>query len=494
MRRYPRFISMRRRTCLVVAAGLLVTQSLAPAFDTGHHEDLTATVMSERGFGEVPTQIVQVANWLTDYYSVSPTSRDAVEVELGKLHFDNLYDGKQVEAYWGWLVHDTREGIAEAVEADDPLAVLTLMGLFSHAVQDFYAHSNWVETHPRAMGAPYRRETWLTTVPGGRGELFTGSYPPYPSPPPADFPEHGGYHEGLNKDSYIRPLWDEAYVFAYFATHELFEAVREWVEETKPGYWETLRTYQVTEAESVRLEEDVEAARNMSMWVKGEGADGHWKGDESGSVSYLSKFSVKWTATPASSFVRQVKGLRIHEKLTAHLYSDEAPPPLPVMAPFTGDRRAILVQATHVEEKRDGGGRIDRGGQADLYAVVKVGTQRYRDRTLRDKKAYDEPWTTLHIVGSDETEIPIRFEILDEDTAVRGKSDQCDINPAPDKRHLSFRFRVSDGHLTGDVEGVHDAPDSTFRVEGAKPDKKRVALEGYVTAREIEPPRPPAGS
>ena len=62
MRRYPRSVSMRRRICLVVAAGLLVTQSLAPAFDTGHHEDLTATVMSERGFGEVPTQIVQVAN------------------------------------------------------------------------------------------------------------------------------------------------------------------------------------------------------------------------------------------------------------------------------------------------------------------------------------------------------------------------------------------------------------------------------------------------
>jgi hypothetical protein len=485
---------MRRRLCLVVAAGLLVTPSLVSAFDTGHHVDLTATVMSEQEFAEVPTKIVQVANWLTDYYSVSPTSRDAVEVELGKLHFDNLYDGTRVDAYWGWLVHNARQGITEAVKTDDPLAVLTLMGLFSHAVQDFYAHSNWVEAHPREAGAPYRRETWLATAPATRGALFTGSYPPYPSPPPADFPEHGGYHEGLNKDAYIRPLWEEAYVFAYFATHEVFEAVREWVEGARPGYWETLKAYQITEVQRRRLEEDVEAARNMSMWVKGEGADGHWKGDKSGSVTYLSKFSVKWTGTPASIFVRQIKKERVHEKLTAHLYSDEAPPPLPVLAPFAGDRRAILVQATHVEEKRDGGVRADRGGKADLYAVVRVGSQRYRDRTLRDTKAYDQPWTTLHFVASTETEIPVWFEILDEDAAVRGDSDQCDVNPVPEKKHLSFRFQVSDGRLTGDIEGIHDTPDRAFKIGGEKPDRNRVVLEGYVTAREIESPRLPAGS
>ena len=54
------------------------------AFDTGPHFDLTGSVLTERGFGETAIKIAQVENWLTDYYSASPTSRGGARDDLEK--------------------------------------------------------------------------------------------------------------------------------------------------------------------------------------------------------------------------------------------------------------------------------------------------------------------------------------------------------------------------------------------------------------------------
>lgn len=465
---------------LLVAAGASVL-----AFDTGHHSDLTAAVLRERGFGESSIGAVQVANWLTDYYSTSPTSRNVVQSGLEKLHFDNLYDTGDVSEYWGWLVHNARAAARHAAESDDPVVMLSVLGLFLHAVQDFYAHSNWVETHPREPGEDYRSETWLTTgVPAGV-PMFSGTYPPYPSPPPSNAPEHGGYDSGLNKDSHVRPLWDEAYVFAYFASHEALDLMRTWAEEVRPGFWDRVRDLQLDEVGRKRLDFDLEAAFKLSMWVKGKGADGHWKGDQSGSASYLSKLVVEWTSAPASPWVEQVKSRRVHLWLTENLYSGEVPPPLPEVRPFREARRVVLVRTIHVEEKRDKHGRIDPGGKADLYAITNVGGQRYVDRVLREKRRYDDPWFTLHLAKADEAEIPIGMEIWDQDTALRGGKDPCDVHPLEGKRGLDLLLRVEDGRLMGDVKGVHDGPQSAFAIGGEKPDGDRVAIRCWIAVREV---------
>jgi len=352
-------------------------------------------------------------------------------------------------------------------------------------VQDFYAHSNWVETHPREAGGAYRSETWLAAgVPRG-ARLFTGTYPPYPSPPPPDVPPHGGYDEGLNKDSQVRPLWDEAYVFAYFASHEVLGLLRGWAEEVRPGFWDRLRGFELDEAGRKQLDFDTEAALKLSMWVKGKGADGHWKGDQSGSARYLSKFALEWTSAPASPYVEQVKSRRVHLWLTNKLYSGEPPPPLPEVRPFREPRRAVLVRTTHVEELRDGGGRIDPGGKADLYAVLRVGGQRYVDRVLRGKRSYDDPWLTLHLASASEAEIPIHMEVWDQDTALRGGKDPCDIHPREGRRSLDLLLNTGDGRLSGDIQGLHDGPTTAFAIAGAKPDSNRVALRGWVAVRGI---------
>lgn len=479
-----RVASARGRWILLLAA--LATAGLQSfAFDTGHHVDLTFAVLHERGFEPTAIEAVQVANWLTDYFTVSPTSLEPVHTELNKLHFDNLYCTEEVSSYWGWLLHNTRQAIQDAAAADDPAKALTLMGLFLHATQDFYAHSNWVEVHPRSPGAPYRTETWMTSALAGDIELRSGAYPPHPHPPPPESLDHGGYYDGLNKDSHMRPLWDEAYVFAYISTHEMLAALQEWTEEAAPGFWEKVRTYQTAGVEQKRLDAALEAALAMSMWVKGKGADGHWKGDQSGAVRYLSKFSAGWTPTHASIFERNVKSRRVQNQLTGKLYSGEPPPPAPQILPFAGRRRAVLVQTTYVEEATGAGRRINPAGGADLYAVVEVGAQRYRDRVLRDKRSFVNPWLTLHLADADEVELPIQFEVWDEDE-LQGQSVECDVNPARDVKRLTFRLTLDDGRLDGDVEGWRDAPEAAFESVGADPDENPVRIKTFVAVRDVE--------
>lgn len=456
------------------------------AFDTGYHLDLTAAVMREKGFGDTPIKAVQVSNWLTDYYAVSPTSKDAVQDELSKLHFDNLYDRQRVKSYWGWLLHNAEVALVQAAESDDPETALTLLGLLLHATQDFYSHANWVETHPREDGAPFRRETWLADGAPDGVDLFTGVYPPSPSPPPPGFPQHGDYDSGMNKDSAIRPLWAEAYVFAYCASHEILELVREWTELAKPGFWRSLQQFKQVPADQERLDDDVRTARKLSMWVKGKGSDGHWKGNESGSVRYMSKLTMAWAPSRASVFVRKIKGGRVHELLTPNLYSDEPSPALPKISPFDDKRRVVLVRTTRFEEIRQGGGRIDSTGKADLYSVVQVGDQQYIDRTLRRQRSYDDPWLTLHFADANETEIVVLISVWDEDPANPFDEDQCDINPVAGKKDLSFRLRFDDDLLSGDVDGCHNSAETSFEVSGQAPDRYRVLFRGFVATQELK--------
>ena len=61
------------RKGLLAATVLLGLVPAAQAFDTGPHQDLTREVLSEIGFNQDANETVQLENWLTDYYSASPT-------------------------------------------------------------------------------------------------------------------------------------------------------------------------------------------------------------------------------------------------------------------------------------------------------------------------------------------------------------------------------------------------------------------------------------
>ncbi|MBP7145987.1 MAG: hypothetical protein KBD01_00470 [Acidobacteria bacterium] len=468
------------------AAVVALASAGAPAFDTGHHFDLTAAVLAEEGFDATAIEIAQVANWLTDYYTVSPTSRERVKSEVSQLHFDNLYRSQDVARYWGRLLGNAQNSIAEAARADDPLALLTTLGVLLHAVQDFSAHSNWVELHRREISAPYRRETWLADGAPDGAVVLTGSYPPHPSPPPDGHPEHGDYDSGLNKDSHARPMWPEAYVFAYCTTHEVVARVGAWADEARPGTWAKVKRYRLDHVTRRGLDLDLKAARNISMWVTGKGAAGHWKGSESGSAGFLSSLALQWTTAPPSVIVQQLKKNAIQERLAPGLYSDQAPPPLARGPAFAGQRTVVEIGVTYLAEKRGGGGRrIDRADKADLYSVTTVGGQRYVDRVLRGLQRYPNPWLTIHLADAAQAEIPVRLEVWDQDEVHGNNDDQCDVNPVAGKRELAFTVRVADESLHGDIQGVYNGPERPFEIAGAKADGMPVLLRGYVRVRAL---------
>ncbi|MEP6789498.1 MAG: HET-C-related protein, partial [Acidobacteriota bacterium] len=267
--------NLRRALCLILTIAIFWSTSLA--FDTGSHFDLTRAVLAEHGFTDDAIKAVQIENWLTDYYSSAPTVTQSRRDEFAKLHCDNLFTTLEVKNYWAWLLNNLKSEMQDAARKDDMLAALTVLGIGLHSVQDFYAHSNWVETHPRLADGSYRTETYFHSI-GSPPALFSGKYPndrtlgPDSEPLPAGASSHGDYDTGINHDSLIRPRWDEAYVFAYAASHEMVDALAKWADEARPGFWTRVQETSVDKDGRKKLDYDIAALRSMSMWLNGKGA------------------------------------------------------------------------------------------------------------------------------------------------------------------------------------------------------------------------------
>lgn len=454
---------------------------VAVGFDTGYHADLTRAVLAEHGFGETAIRAAQVENWLVDYYAASPTAPAEVEASLARLHCDNLFSSKEVAWYWGWLSEHARAAARRAADQNDPHLLLTVIAITLHAQQDFYSHSNWVDLHPRnARG--YRTETWLASTPGAGVSVYTGQYPSFPTSPPAGHPAHGDYTQGLNRDSQIRPRWDESYVFAYCAGWEWLELLRrEVAASSRPELWDQARQWRLDADNERRLARDEEAALRISSWIQANGQDGHWKGNRSGYAAAFVPFVAQWTAAPDSIHVGQFKNARIQELLSERLYQGGPPPAQPLAPRFSLDRRVVLLRFEEVRETRDTGvlePNIDTGNDADFYARLQIDGRTYLERVIQNERRVANPWLVAGIVPAS-GEASVRIEIWDEDGGVAGDDDRCDIHPRPGRSHLDLRV-AADGALSGDATGRHDSAPTALEFAGAKPDKDRAAVRFQV--------------
>jgi hypothetical protein len=506
------------RTAFVVC---LAASPLAYAFDTGHHFDATRTVLHERGFGETAIEIAQIYNWLTDYYSISPTSKTPIQgarevkADVEKLHFDNLFTPREIAVTWGWLIHNLETATREAARDERPEHALILLGIAVHAVQDFYTHSNWVELHPRAPDGPYRCNTYPAVGPPRGVDLHTGMYEDGagyrdPERPRTEEEHHGDYHDGLNKDSHVRPRWDEAYAFSYCATHEVVAAMERWAEQERPGFWKTVReyTYGVDGAlsgslDGVRpktIEMSLKAVHDLSMWAEGFGEDGHWKGNHSGSKRFFAATSAEYVSRGRGPVGNAILKELLHRKLTTNLYSSVPPSSTPKIEPYSLDRRAVIVRVTRIAEKKDLK-KLERSvdpraisRSPDYYAKITIDGQLYLDRTLQDWRDFNaaeqsqDAWVAMHFVDASVTEVPIEIEVWDEDDTSAGgayKDTQADINPAPGKRSIELRLRLSDGRITGDVESPSGGASSPIITVGERPDKYRAVMTFHVAQQAV---------
>ena len=374
--------------------------------------------------------------------------------------------------------------------------MLVILGMGLHAVQDFYAHSNWVELAPPRNGGEFRSETFLSPVGSSFGKgLRTGKFPnkrktgPWSDPIPAGAAEHGGYDDGLNKDSPLRPRWDEAFVFAYAASHELAGAMQTWADRIRPGFWRSVAEYRIDSTDEKKLNYDVLAARNVSMWLEGKGMSGSWKGEASGSSRFFVKFAGNWITEDSSRFVKAVRNGEIQEKLTADLYTVNKALKLPTIKPFSLERNVLIIRVTYVAESKDGNSLVRKLtsslGGSDFYSRITVGGQEFLGRTLQKSREVEEPWYEVAIVDRSAEAVPIVISIWDEDHTDPAKDAHLDLNPAAGLLDLNLVFRTSDGGLSGDINGIHDSIDRPFRAEGRPPDKPRAIIRGFVSSHPL---------
>ena len=354
--------NLRRVFSFILVTAIFSCAALG--FDTGPHFDLTRAVLSERGFADDAVKVAQLENWLTDYYSTTPTidisRREVLQSCIATIYI--LQRSDELLAMAG-KQHQDRNSKCRQKErpAEGPYDPRSRASHHSGFLLPFELGRN---TSPLSDGA-YRTETYSPSMPTRlspeTSTIFTGKYPtdrssgPGTDPIPPNTPIHGDYEKGMNKDSLIRPHWDEAYVFAYVASHELVEAIAKWADDASPGFWQRVQNYAADADGRKKLDYDITALRAMSMWLNGNGADGHWKGNKSGSSRFFSAFSFKWVPSVSSVFVKQMKNGTVPDALSANLYENIIPPQMPQMPKFSLRRRAIVIRTTLVRQMTDGG-------------------------------------------------------------------------------------------------------------------------------------------
>lgn len=468
---------MKLKGAFLAVLGVLSAAGGARAFDTGHHYDLTREALSEFGMNENAIQVAQVENWLVDYYSNQPMI--GLGEELEKLHFDNLTTTAKVRNYWGHLTINTKKAVESAARLKDPLKVIALTGMSLHAVQDFYTHSNWVETHSTFSDA-YSTRTWFDVPPPLTAtKLVTGAYPN--SSPVLDT-DHGNYSAGMNHDSYNRPRWDEAYVYAYSASVQWVSAIERWVSAVDPGVWAEAKKLSLSAKDAAALKKDRAAAYKISEWVSGSGNDGHWKGKGSGSAAEWAKYVATWGGSSDSSFVKHFKSVKWYRLLTNYLTGNYAPKePVPSVPSRPLSKVAVRVRTTMVEELPVGlfEAKMDMGGKPDLLAQITIEGQTFVEAMQIDKSSIVPQWWTIKFVSSGLSTAKIRYELFDEDAS---SSEACDLHPAEGKRALDFSLSLFSDTVSGDISG---AAGKRLGSEGAKPDNCRARIIMIVDSRKL---------
>ncbi|GHF50828.1 hypothetical protein HNQ07_002982 [Deinococcus metalli] len=474
------------------------------AFDTGHHADLTREVLAEAGMNDTAIRAAQVENWLVDYYSSSPTAFGDVQSAAEKLHADNLFSPAAVTNYWDRYVTNARAAFHEAATRGDARQVVALLGMSLHSVQDFYSHSNWAELQPPPSGVDYATLTWFDAPAARRAGVKTGKASTSNA---AGQTPHGGYSSGMNHDSYVRPNWDRAYVLAYAGARQWVNQARLWVSEVNPNVWNAARTLTLSGEDMERLGKDQEALYRISEWVKNVSGseDGHWKGNGSGVRTDFLGFSAKWVAlTLDSVFEEDFKTRKWHQLLAGGLrgaldLNVNAPPPAPApaVARVALNKRAVVLRTVSARDLNNADGVFGVGGNADMYARIRVQNQEFIEAMQLDRESIRPAWTTIRFIDADIPFVSVHYELWDEDGVLNGDDEHLDVHPDGRFKNLDFLFNMTTHRVGGiGLDGVFDSDARLLTIQGTASDRARIQF--FITSRTLArtvirpfPGRPP---
>ncbi len=450
----------------LTAAALLLAlvADCSNAFDTGHHSDMTRAALSRRQFSDHAIKAVQVANWLADYITNSPTILKANRDQMEELHFDNLNTTAKVDNYWRNLAANTRveirrlttvlnQNLQNPKKKQEALTnLLVVIGISLHAVQDFYSHSNWVETHYPPAAPEYQTMTYWREFaalvpppvpPNQRApdpHYWTGWYKgrhaanPEPNEPNQNNLKHGRYddpatalntpnHGFLNHDSYCRPRWERAYVFAYAGTLEWIDAVITWADGVAQGLLtQELSTYNLANGlpgmpTAAVLDANLGFAKSISEYVKEAPDDGHWKGKGSGHTAFKHTALAwvpqdsPWKDTLKSGLIQAA----LQKALINHLYDPFLPNPFyPPPGQTVPTGYAIKIRTT----------RVTKPNNQYVFARITV-DEGLQNNVPQNPITYDEAlvvtpngqainplWQTIHFVDANVSQVRITYKLV----------------------------------------------------------------------------------
>lgn len=223
------------------------------AFDTWWHAECTRKAMVANGFSADARLAAQVSNYITDFHSAALFGTGIPEkqrVEVLKLkqemsyeymHFDAIFTTADIRQNWDKIFANTVQALKKyynnpEVKSGFRLIILyNIMGASLHIVQDFYSHSNWVNTYVANRKLPV--PTWYGEDSLYRNSLtlFTGAYP--------DGSVKGMKgHSELNKDCSTIPLNKEAVEVAERASVEWIKMI---MDATPELPWGELKSYNI---------------------------------------------------------------------------------------------------------------------------------------------------------------------------------------------------------------------------------------------------------
>ena len=501
---------MRIRNILSALAICISPPALA--FDTGHHWDATqlGMAMAYDGFSGTAKRTTATANWLVDYYTESPASGGAYiagKNDLANLHFDNLFTEAQVKQTWNLLINNYLTEL-KAIANDSGnkteriYRAYALMGITLHAVQDFYTHSNWADFHPKT-GNGFSSKTVLhndldATI-AQSGTLQTGFYPTYyASSQPAGALAHGDYTSGINKDSHMRPHWDEAFVFATIETYRLTLLTINTLSQTNSSFYNdwikfsksTMTKDPAWAIEYGKLSDDAQAAYDVSQFIHVSGADGHYKGKYSGNNANFTETAVPWVALDWSNLQIQVLDIIGDGKLTKCLYdwSNGC-----VADDLTGDQMVgntpdIKVLSVRIDNIEHTHGSVDPfGNDPDYYAQFDFPKFTMLDRILDNKDKYKSSdhvvqgeqasaFWGIYFVPDNTATTAVKIRVYDYDA----ESGDDEIDIAHGGTNVDIVFTYSGDHVTGDVpNGVYDTRDRRVTSEGNNGDQAKIKFWVY---------------
>ncbi|GJM10086.1 MAG: hypothetical protein DHS20C11_23620 [Lysobacteraceae bacterium] len=455
----------------------------AHAFDTGHHEDLTKQAMRHYGFKPTSIKIVQLENWLVDYFAADPLVDvdQNFRIDMEALHFDNLFSTSDVDQYWRNLLANLDSSISasmndtSASSSERRKELLTVMGIALHAVQDFYTHSNWASFYPQLSDGSYRRTTYLSDgLPPdvATDGLYTGFYAnKITRDKPTDAAEHGDYFTGMNKDSHIRPDWDQAYVFAYFDSINLIAYIKSKIDSHSSsffGYMTDMDSDDLGLRETAELTLARAAAYDVSMLIQNSTQDGHYKGNLSGYGTEIITDEILWILDIGNPWVAYAFNLR--STLTPCLYDRNpgtrdcsAPPTRPDDIRFNDDIAALQVRIMNVYTSHG----ADDGTESDFYPILSVGDdgsdyiRNYTDRIIQSTDNYqsdahpdsnNQPisaWYQIWFFDASSSQVPLRLKVFDQDPTWADADDVIDISS--DGNNLDMTYTPSSQQTSGEV-------------------------------------------